>query len=281
MLIFKGDDKFAYRDPACYLYGDTYCLFFTISEKDGEYMYNRIGMSKSKDLKNWTEPVFLTERNLNLNYCSPGNIIKTGDEYIMCFTSYPMPFKYTVRDHADESARLFTMSTTDFESFTPPKMLYPKKNTKAEDLGRMIDPYILEKNNKYYLFFKQNGVSLAVSDNLVDWEYLGHSDGGENACVIEHDGKYLLIHSPAHGIGFKESEDFENWVDFGTTTMGFELERPRCRLTAGFAANSGEDCRYKYLIFYHISENRNPETHGNAGLYLSFTDDFEKFYHEM
>ena len=32
MIIFKGNDKFAYRDPACFLFEDTYFLFFTVSE---------------------------------------------------------------------------------------------------------------------------------------------------------------------------------------------------------------------------------------------------------
>ena len=282
MLIFKGDDKYAYRDPACFLFGDTYCLFFTVSEKDDGYMYNRIGMSKSKDLVHWTEPKIITERNLALNFCSPGNIIEKDGKYIMCFTSYPMPFKFSVRDHADESARLFTMTTTDFESFSEPSLLYPKRNTKNEDMGRMIDPYILRKDGKYYLFFKQNGVSLSVSDDLVTWDYLGNTDGGENACVIEYNGKYLLIHSPQNGIGFRKSENLENWEDAGCTTLlQNEWEWAKNRLTAGFAMPAGENCRYKYILFFHGSDNSNPETHGNASLGMAFTDDFINFCYEI
>lgn len=282
MIIFKGNDKFAYRDPACFLFEDTYFLFFTVSEKDDGYMYNRIGMSKSKDLVNWTEPKIITERNLNFNFCSPGNILKKDGKYIMCFTSYPMPFKYSVRDHADETARLFTMSTSDFESFSEPLMLYPKGNTKNKDMGRMIDPYILEKNNKYYLFFKQNGVSVSVSDDLVTWDYLGNTEGGENACVIEYNGKYLLIHSPENGIGFKTSDDLETWEDAGfTTLLQNEWQWAKSRITAGFAMKTGDNCRYKYALFFHGSDNRCPETHGNASLGIAFTDDFKDFYYEI
>ena len=282
MLIFEGNDKFAYRDPTCYLYGDTYCLFFTVSEKDDGYMYNRTAMSKSKDLINWSKPVLITPRDLSVNYCSPGNIIKKGDEYIMCLTSYPMPFKYSVRDHGDETARVFTISTKDFETFTEPKMLIPKRDTRPEDLGRMIDPYILEKDDRYYLFFKQNGVSLSVSEDLEVWDYLGNTKGGENACVIKHDGKYLLIHSPKNGIGFMTSDDLEHWTDRGLTTLDQDMKKmPDSRLTAGFAMEASEKSPYGYIMFYHISANRDPETHGNASLCMAFTDDFKNYHYEL
>lgn len=282
MLIFKGNDRFAYRDPACYYFGGAYRLFFTVSEKEDGYMYNRIGYSQSKDLLNWSEPVIITEKNLNLNFCSPGNIIRRGDEYIMCFTSYPMPFRYEVRDHAGESARLFTMTTTDFESFSEPEMLLVKGDTKAEELGRMIDPYIMEKDGEYYIFYKQNGVSLSRSRDLKSWEYLGHTEGGENACVVEHEGEYLLIHSPHNGIGFKKSKDLLNWSEYGhTILLQPDWEWARNRLTAGFAMRAENGFAYKYILFFHGSENGDPETHGNASLAVAFTNDFKKFYYEL
>lgn len=54
-IIFRGDDKFAYRDPTCYYFGGLYHLFFTVSEKDGGYMYNRVGYSVSEDLDTWRD----------------------------------------------------------------------------------------------------------------------------------------------------------------------------------------------------------------------------------
>ena len=39
MIIFNGNDKFAYRDPTCFYKDGTYYLFYTVSEKDGGYMY--------------------------------------------------------------------------------------------------------------------------------------------------------------------------------------------------------------------------------------------------
>lgn len=50
-IIFSGDERFAYRDPACYFFDGEYHLFFTVSEKENGYMFNRVGHSVSKDLK--------------------------------------------------------------------------------------------------------------------------------------------------------------------------------------------------------------------------------------
>ena len=281
MIIFNGNDKFAYRDPACFYKDGTYYLFFTVSEKDNGYMYNRIGLSKSTDLKNWTEPEILTEKNYNTNYCSPGNIIEKDGEYILCFTSYPMPYPFEEKSWADENARLFTMSTKDFKVYTNPKLLNPKTGVDEEDIGRMIDPFLIKKGDYYYIYFKQNGVSYSRSKDLVNWEFFGNTEGGENACVIEKDGGYMLIHSPENGIGFAKSKDLEKWEDMGITTLKqHESKWAQGRLTAAFAMEAPKDFKYKYIIFFHGSKNIFPETHGNATVAMAVTDNFEEFYYE-
>ena len=281
MVIFEGNDRFAYRDPACIFYKGKYYLFFTVSEKEDGYMYNRVGMSTSGDLKTWTAPRLLTEKNRNTNFCSPGNIIRDGDEFVLCLTSYPMPEPFALRSWADDTARLFTMRTRDFEFFTPPALLNPKGDTKAEALGRMIDPFILPVGQEYYLFYKQNGVSLSRSRDLKTWEYLGHAEGGENACVIEKDGGYLLVHSPKNGIAFSRSSDLKNWELLGVHCLN-QKEWPWAegRLTAGFVMEAPEHAPYRYLLFFHGSRNIEPETHGNASLALAFSNDLNTFFYE-
>lgn len=279
MILFRGNDRFAYRDPACCFYQDACYLFFTVSEKDGGFMYNRVAMSRSTDLKTWADPVFLTGKDLSTNFCSPGNIIGRGGEYVMCITSYPMPFPFAQRHTGDETARLFTMSTTDFVHFTPPKLLNPKGNTPPEQLGRMIDPFIFEHDGGYYLFFKQNGVSLSRSDDLEHWQFLGRTNGGENACVIRQDDGFLLIHSPQNGIAFSRSSDLRTWQPSGFTTLGQDQWAwAEDRITAGFAIEAPAWTGRKYLLFFHGSRNVFPETHGNASLGLMLTDDFEMFF---
>ncbi len=280
MIIFSGDEKTAYRDPACFYHSGTYYLFFSYSEKDSVYMYNRIGLSTSKDLKNWSVPRLITEKDNRLNYCSPGNIIEHNGKFILCFTSYPMPFSYNEYPYADDTARLFTMSTENFETFSEPMLLNPKGNTPREELGRMIDPFIVEHNG-YYLFFKQNNrVAFSFSEDMKIWKYIGETEGGENACILKRDNEFILIHSPANGIGFAKSKDLITWENIGHTTLNqANWNWAEGRLTAAFAMEAPNDVGYKYIIFFHGSKDTYPETHGNATLALAYTNDFSEFYY--
>ena len=143
----------------------------------------------------------------------------------------------------------------------------------------MIDPFIFKNGDEYLLFFKQNGVSLSRSTDLSDWEYLGHTDGGENACVIKDGERYVLLHSPENGIGVKESLDLKEWNDVGTYTINQgNLEFASGRLTAAFAMPIDSSCDYKYLLLFHGSRADSfPETHGAASLAFAYTNDFEHY----
>ena len=277
-IIFEGNEKFAYRDPTCYYYGGEYHLFFTISEKENGYMYNRVGHSVSSDLQSFSKPEFITEKDREQNYCSPGNVIKNGNEYWICVSSYPMPIPYSERSYADDTARLFFIKTKDFKSFSSPERIYPK-GCCEKDEGRMIDPYIFEENGEYWLFFKQNGVSLSHSTDLQSWEYVGRADGGENACVIKSDDRYILVHSPTNGVGIKESDDLKTWKDSGVYTLDQEKwEFASGRLTAAFAMRPETESEFKYIVFFHGSRADSiPETHGAASLAFAYTDDLKNY----
>ncbi len=274
-IIFEGNERVAYRDPACYYYNGKYHLFFTVSEKENGYMYNRVGHSVSADLVTFSDPVLITEKDKAKNYCSPGNVLEYEGEYLICVTSYPMPYPYAQNFCADDTARLFFIRTKDFEHFTSPERIYPKGRM-CENEGRMIDPFIFYDGKEYRLFFKQNGVSVSRSPDLKSWTYMGHTDGGENACVIRDGGRYLLIHSPKNGIGIKESADLESWKDVGVYTLDQEhWDFARGRLTAAFAMEAPADIPFRYAVFFHGSRADSfPETHGAASLACAFTDDF-------
>ena len=53
-IIFQGDNKWAYRDPAAVYHYGAFYLYFTVSEMDGQYFYNRTAMSTSRDLLHWS-----------------------------------------------------------------------------------------------------------------------------------------------------------------------------------------------------------------------------------
>lgn len=283
MVIFKGNETTAYRDPACYFFNGRYYLFFTLSKKQNGYMYNHVAISSSDNLVSWTEPKILTPTDNLKNYCSPGCVIEKDGEFIVCITSYPMPKPYLECDMADDTARLYIMRTKDFVNFSQPEKIYAKgKSCEFSSEGRTIDPFLIKKGDKYFLYFKQNGVSLSTSSDLENWQFIGSTPGGENACVIEHDGKYLLIHSPRNGIGIKESTDLENWQDIGITTLDQDSwDWASGRLTAGFAMKSCGKTKYKYVVFFHGSKKESiPETHGEATLAIAFTNDFKTFSYE-
>ena len=280
--IFKGTAELAYRDPACIYVDGTFYLFMTISRKSDGYMYNTLGLSESRDLIRWTEPRSITVTDRTQNYCSPGNILRVGDEYWICVTSYPMPDPYEVRSYATDDARLFFIKTKDFQSFSAPELILAKGDTPREAMGRMIDPYIFrdrDDDGLYHLFFKQNGVSHAHSRDLIHWEYDGRMNGGENACVVLHDGLYYLIHSPENGIGLKVSKDLTAWEDRGVQTLGqSRWEWASGRITAAFAMEAPRDYPRRYLVFFHGSRADSfPETHGSASIALAATDDFETY----
>jgi hypothetical protein len=190
-----------------------------------------------------------------------------------------MRVPYFVRGYADESARLFFIKTKDFKTFSSPERIYPKGKEVATE-GRMIDPYVLEKDGEYLLFFKQNGVSVSKSDDLREWSFIGAVDGGENACVIEENGRYILIHSPENGIGIKESYDLKTWQDSGVYTLEQDKwEFASGRLTAAFAMRTPLDIPYQYIVFFHGSRADSlPETHGAASLAFAYTNDFKSYH---
>ena len=109
-------------------------------------MYNFVAKSESADLKEWSEPEILTEKDCAKNYCSPGNILPFNDGYCLCFCSYPMPVPFAEYPYADETARLYLMRTNDFKSFSAPEKMYAKGiDLNFEEEGRMIDPYLLNQ----------------------------------------------------------------------------------------------------------------------------------------
>jgi len=283
--IFRGSEKYAYRDPACIYVKGRYFLFFTLSEKDGAYMYNHIALSQSRDLIEWTEPVKITPKDNTLNFCSPGSIIRHGDEYIITISSYPMPLPYAQCPYADDSARIYTIRTKDFVTFEKPQIILAKgDDVPATKTGRMIDSFIFaDKDNDklYHLLFKQDGkIARSHSCDLEHWIFDGFVQDGENPCVISKDNFYYFIYSPNdNGIGFKRSSDFVHWEEMGVTTLKGEChEFASGRITAGFVLELPQGEAYRYALFFHGSvEGVYPETHGNASIALVFGNDVESF----
>lgn len=261
-VIFRGSQAIAYRDPAVLYHNRIFYLFFTQVEiePDGRiYMYT--ATSKCTDLVHWTSPRRLTVKDQNLDFSSPGNIIRFGDEWLLCLQTYPRP-GYTSEQmpkYGNQWARLYIMRSKDLESWSEPELLKVKgPDVPLADMGRMIDPYLLkDKDNpgKYWCFYKQNGVSLSYTYDFKNWIFFGHTESGENTCVLTDHNQYILFHSPSNGIGIKRSDDLKTWTDWGDLiTLGqAEWEWARGRITAGAVVEIKGNKNAKYLMFFHGS----------------------------
>lgn len=149
-------------------------------------------------------------------------------------------------------------------------------------MGRMIDPYLLEdkdESGKWWCFYKQNGVSMSFSYDLVNWNFFGHTESGENVSVLVENNEYLLFHSPSNGIGLKRSNNLINWTDSGKlNTLGQQQwEWARGRITAGTVINLKNDIRFgKYIMFFHGSGPKT-ESEGdfdrNASIGIAWSND--------
>jgi hypothetical protein len=227
-ILFKGDSITAYRAPAVLYHNRIFYLFFALGEveKDGK-VFTYVAASTSTDLRNWSTPRKITPRDQNLDYSSPGNVIRYKDEWILCLQTYPRPNLYISQGMktADSTARIFIMRSKDLVNWTNPEILKVKGNdVSVEIMGRIIDPYIIEdkdEKGKFWCFYKQNGVSMSYSYDLINWKFFGFTESGENVCVLTEKNEYILFHSPANGIGIKKSNNLKTWETFGNLiTLG-------------------------------------------------------------
>jgi hypothetical protein len=262
-ILFKGDSKTAYRDPAVLYYQHRFYLFFTLSRtENNDKVYTYTAMSISADLKHWSPVKILTPKDQTLDFSSPGNVIRYKNQWIMCLQTYPRPgyLSNQMPKYGNQDSRLFLMRSHDLLHWSNPELIKVKgADISFKDMGRMIDPYLLEdkdEKGKWWCFYKQNGVSMSYSYDLQHWTYAGHTQAGENVCVLVKDHHYLLFHSPENGIGMKTSADLKTWEDYGEIiTLGQQnWNWAKGRITAGAVVNLTENKQFKnYIMFFHGS----------------------------
>ncbi len=285
-IIFKGDERTAYRDPAVFYHNHKIYLFFTLvkSENDGK-VYSYTAMSSTKDLKKWADVKILTVRDQNLDFSSPGNVIRFKNEWILCLQTYPRP-DYKIEQmprFGTGEARLYIMRSRNLENWSEPELVKVKgEQVSISQMGRMIDPYLLEdkdEKGKWWCFYKQNGVSMSYTHDFVNWIFFGKAEAGENVCVITKNNEYLMFHSPENGIGIKRSTDIANWHPWGNLiTLGQkQWQWARGRITAGTVIDLLDVPLYgKYIMFFHgsgpLTENEG-DFDKNASIGIAWSND--------
>ena len=235
--------------------------------------YYQLAVTKSTDLVTWTEPQLFTPRDLNLNYSSPGNVIRYGDQWLLGTQTYPRPVD---NPNANQNARIFKMASEDLEHWGEPELLRVKgPHVPVSEMGRMIDAYFFpdkDHPHKWWCGFKQNGMGLAYTYDFETWTYYDKVVAGENVCVLvdREADEYVLIHAPRNGVGIKRSPNLLQWRDLGIWTLGQSKDWPwaRGRLSAGHVLDlRAEPGVGKYVVFYHGSTEegvREQETHGEV-----------------
>ena len=285
--ILFGDAKTAYRDPAAVYDNGRFHLFFTLVETETNgFVHSYVAVSRSSDLVSWTPPQKLTPKS-DRDYSSPGDVVRDGEDWVLCLQSYPRPGN---RDdgrvrYGNRTARLFTMRSRDLKTWSHPELLRVKGPDVAEkDMGRMIDPYLLKNTNGcWWCFYKQNGASMSRSADLRNWEYVGRTEAGENVCVVPSGDGFVMLHSPANGIGLKRSKDLVHWTDVpGRITLHQKSwEWAKGRLTAGFLLDARSvDGVGKYVLFFHGSgprTEREGDFDRNASIGIAVADRIEDF----
>lgn len=285
-IIFHGDPKYAYRDPAAVFHNGRFYLYFTLCEtaSDGGY-YNMTAYSVSDDLIHWTFPKIITPRDRNLNYSSPGNIVPFEGQWIICLQTYPTPNREVF---GTDDSRIWIKRSRDLETWSEPELLKVKGNdVPQEEMGRMIDPYLLEdtqQKGKWWCFYKQRGVSMSYSYDLKNWTYVGNAPSGENVTVIRQGDEYVMFHSPANGIGVKRSKNPQSWgPDVQLIRLG-QKNWPwaQGRLTAATVIDlTCESAVGKYIMFFHGSTDEGLKAHrahGEASLAIAWSDDLMNWH---
>ncbi len=285
-IIFDGDSVTAYRDPAVLYHEGSIYMYFTLVEieSDGS-VFSYTAFSKTSNLIDWDEPIKITPRDQNLNYCSPGNVIRYNDEWVLCLQTYPRP-DHNISEptrYGNKDARVFIMRSKDLVQWSTPELLKVKGNeVPEEEMGRMIDPYLLQDKDdpeKWWCFYKQNGASMSYSRDLKNWTYFGRTEAGENVTVLVQEDSYWMIHSPKNGIGIKKSEDLKHWEDWGgLITLGQKnWDWAKGRLTAATVVDLRQNKGIqKYLMFFHGSGPLTEEEGDfdrNASIGVAWSDD--------
>ena len=279
-VFLSGGPDVAYRDPCGHYCDGVFRVWHTeIHGEAGRDWYALTAVTESRDLISWSKPEVITPVDKRLNYSSPGNVIRYDGRWVLCLQTYPAPDGGKI---GDQMSRVFTMRRDDLESWEDPELIRVKgPDVPREDMGRMIDPYLIEDKDepgKWWCFYKQNGASMSWSKDLKTWTYFGNVDSGENVCLLVEDGEYVLFHSPKNGVGIKRSRDLENWADHGLLTLG-QADWPwsQGRLTAGHVLDLRDEPEVgKGVMFFHGSSPEGcevQETHGHASLALAWSDD--------
>jgi predicted GH43/DUF377 family glycosyl hydrolase len=209
------------RDPAALIRDGRAYLFFTYYDPNATTWH--IGMATTEDFLHYSEIRIISPEG----YASPGNVIRVGGEWVLCYQQYRKFPHY-----------LCLSRSKDLEQWSPPERIF---NTGPENKWnidkRSIDPHIVEWQNRYYCYYigstrwgrasGHNLIGVAGSDDLKNWRDLSpdkpvigadfdweQPDGVENNCVIRRGDRWFMVYSAGlknQKIAYAVSDDLIRW----------------------------------------------------------------------
>ena len=212
------------RDP-CIMYGKD-GLFHMVWTTGWWDKY--IGYASSKDLITWSEqktiPVMELEPEAKNCWAPEISYDEKNDEYIIYWaTTIPGRHKEVATSEREKGLnhRIYYVTTKDFKNFSETKMFYNPDFC-------VIDATILKKNNKYYMFVKnensnppEKNIRITTSDDiqgLYSIEVSAPITGNywaEGPTALDL-GEYVYVYFDKyrnHRYGAVRSKDMINWED--------------------------------------------------------------------
>ncbi|HEX2951198.1 MAG TPA: hypothetical protein VHV83_16765 [Armatimonadota bacterium] len=272
----------AVRDPALlYHDGMFHCFYTAVERRDNRYHLS-VDAVCSRDLQQWSTPRRLFN-SPELNFSSPGNVLRIHDRWVMCLQSYPTPPGIT---WGTDDSRLWLSESDDLIHWTPPHLLKPEgAQVHYASSPRQIDPFLVEHEEKFWCCCKVQGAfALLVSTDLLHWEEASPErpilssadtpDGAtvENPCIIRDGDTFVLFFAPCRdgrGIGMARSNDLLHWHDvhyLSWPDLPWAPGGPTAPMVVDLRTTHG-----KWLMAFHGDDPRN-DPH-DAALGIAWSDD--------
>jgi len=293
-IILRGNDTTAFRDPILAWVNRKFMLIYSYVLTDPDQrVYWYTAWSTSTDLQHWSAPYIFTPKNQDLNYSSPGSLTKIGKDWVLALQTIPMNDVHMTDEkvkYPEDASRLWTMRTRDFIHWSAPELLRVKgPNIAEKDMGKMIDPFLLEDKDvpgQWWCFFKQNGhVYASTSADLETWTF--HPDPvatGENPEVIIDHGDYLMFYSPGNGTGVMRSHDGVTWREDQPSIVLGQKDWPwaETRITAGYVVDMRNIRGVgKYVLVCHSMGPGKARTNrnilANCNIVIGWSDDLRNW----
>lgn len=265
------------RDPAVLVVDSNIYLYFTYY--DPVKVTWHVAMTTTVDFINYSPARMVSPEG----YASPGNVIRVGERWCMCYQQYREFPHYLCLSWSD-----------DLVNWSEPVGFFNTGDSNKWNIdGRVIDPYIFKWGNTYYCWYVgstrwgrpsgHNLIGTAVSDDLRNWKDITtdapaigvdydweEPDGNENNCVVRRNRKFIMLYSASlmhQKIAYAESDDLLNWTNRKLCDVPV-FNGSKLQSGAPFIIEGLTDDNKEYMIYQGTAE-----AGGHVVFYLLESDD--------